>query len=234
MLLALLLSVLPWVWYGGACCRRTQEESVQTLGGVDRPCVALTFDDGPKASTTPALLEGLSKRGVHATFFLIGDSIEGNELLVQRMAGEGHQIGVHSQTHRMLTGLSAGEFSWEVDTVRRTLTSLVGRENFMLRPPYGMTDSNVCRWADMPIILWAVDPEDWSDRNTARQVETIVSRVKDGDIILLHDIYPASVDTALQVVDLLLKQGYYFVTVEELFAIRGEEPRAGRIYRSLS
>lgn len=82
-------------------------------------------------------------------------------------------------------------------------------------------------------MLWSVDPEDWSDRDTARQVSVILDNTQDGDIILLHDIYPASVDTALQVVDALMARGFHFVTVEQLFAIRGKTPENGEVYRRL-
>lgn len=232
-LLALLMSVLPWVWLMAGWLRPPEGEGVAAMGGTDAPCVALTFDDGPRAETTAALLDGLAQRGVHATFFVIGSCLEGNERLLQRMAGEGHQIGIHSQNHRVLTELGAADFCAEVDELRAALTALLGQQDFMLRPPYGLTSAAVCRRAGAPIILWAVDPEDWSDRDTGRQVELILNQVEDGDIILLHDIYASSVDTALRVVDALMAEGYCFVTVEELFAIRGVEPEDGRIYRRL-
>ena len=206
------------------------------LGEVNLPAgsyVALTFDDGPKSTTTPILLDGLAQRGVHATFFVIGENVEGNELLLQRMEGEGHQIGLHTYHHKSLAELNATDFYAEVDSLRTTLTALLGRESFMLRPPYGMISAAGKARAAAPIILWSVDPEDWSDRNTARQVAAIVDKAQDGDIILLHDIYPASVDTALQVVDALMAKGFHFVTVEELFAIRGITPENGTVYRKL-
>lgn len=231
-LLALLMSVLPWVWLMTGWLQ-PEEESVPAMGGVSAPCVALTFDDGPRAETTTVLLDGLAQRGVHATFFVIGSRLEGNEQLLQRMAGEGHQIGIHSQNHKVLTDLGAADFYAEVGELRMTLTALLGQQNFMLRPPYGLTSDSVRRQAGAPIILWAVDPEDWSDHDTERQVALILDQVEDGDIILLHDIYASSVETALRVVDELMARGYYFVTVEELFAIRGVEPEAGRIYCSL-
>ena len=103
----------------------------------------------------------------------------------------------------------------------------------MLRPPYGLISENLCKWAKYPIILWSVDPEDWSDHNVERQVAEVLAQVEDGDIILLHDIYYASVETAFQVMDELMKRGFRLVTVEELFAIRGKEPEAGAVYRSL-
>jgi peptidoglycan/xylan/chitin deacetylase (PgdA/CDA1 family) len=215
-----------------AAVSRQEGDVVAVSGAVDAPCVVLTFDDGPRRDTTSALLDGLAQRGVPATFFLVGLSVEGNEDLVLRMDAEGHQVGIHSQNHKVLTDLWGDALYWEMDELRHTLAGLLGRTDFMVRPPYGLTDAAVCHAADAPVILWSVDPEDWSDENTDRQVEHIVTRVKDGDIILLHDIYPSSVETALRVVDLLLERGFCFVTVEEMFALRGITPEKGKIYRS--
>ena len=209
------------------------EEAMGQATILAGPYVALTFDDGPSAVTTPVLLDGLAQRGVHATFFVIGENVEGNELLLQRIEGEGHQVGLHTYHHKSLDQLNSTDFYNEVDRLRETLTALLGREDFMLRPPYGMMNTATQARAAAPIVLWSVDPEDWSDRDTARQVSAILDDVHDGDIILLHDIYAASVDTALQVVDALMAKGFHFVTVEELFAIRGKTPEDGTVYRRL-
>lgn len=232
-LLLMVTAVLPWVGYGAACLNMQRSAAVAAAGGADTPYVAITFDDGPRRETTTLLLDGLARRGVHATFFLIGTRVEGKEDLLLRMEEEGHQVGIHSQNHRILSDLGAADLHTEVEVLSQTLGKILGGQDFMLRPPYGMVSELLCRWTTSPIILWSVDPEDWSDHDIERQVATVVSTVKDGDIILLHDIYYASVETALQVVDALLAEGYRFVTVEELFAIRGMEPEAGRVYRSL-
>ena len=231
--MALLLWTLLLGWSGAAVISGRQNLTVPVSGMEERAYVALTFDDGPRRSTTTTLLDGLARRGVHATFFLVGLSVEGNEDLVLRMEAEGHQVAIHSQNHKVLTELSGSALYWEVDELRHTLSQLLGRSDFMVRPPYGIINQAVCTGTDAPVILWSVDPEDWSDEDTARQVDHIVSRAKDGDIILLHDIYPSSVETALQVVDRLMEQGYCFVTVEELFALRGICPEKGEVYRSL-
>lgn len=230
--LAFLAGALAALWLCFPVRRgsRTAAGQVQLPAG---PFVALTFDDGPKAATTSALLDGLGQRGVHATFFVIGENVEGNEDLLLRMDREGHQIGLHTFHHRSLAEVNGKDFYAEVDKLRDTLSGLLGREDFMLRPPYGMiTPSNRAR-AGSPIILWSADPEDWSDRDTQRQVSVILDSVEDGSIILLHDIYPSSVETALQVVDKLMAEGYKFVTVEELFALRGLTPENGKEYRKL-
>lgn len=224
--LALTWLCLPG-WYGD---RQAALGEIQLPAG---PFVALTFDDGPRAATTSALLDGLARRGVHATFFVVGENVEGNEDLLIRMEREGHQIGLHTFHHKSLAQVNGRDFYAEVDRLRETLSGLLDRDSFMLRPPYGMiTPSNRAR-AGSPIILWSVDPEDWSDRDTERQLSVILDKTEDGSIILLHDIYPASVDTALRAVDELMAQGYKFVTVEELFALRGVEPENGKEYRRL-
>ena len=231
-ILAFLLSALAvlWLWYPRYRGSLTASGPAQIPDG---PFVALTFDDGPKADTTPVLLDGLSRRGIHATFFVIGENVEGNEDLLLRMEREGHQVGLHTFHHRSLAGVNGADFYAEVDELRRTLSSLLGREDFMLRPPYGaITPSNRAR-AGAPIILWGVDPEDWRDRDSDRQTAAILNTVRDGSIILLHDIYEASVETALRVADELMAKGYKLVTVEELFACRGITPENGVEYRRL-
>ena len=125
--------------------------------------IALTFDDGPRRSTTTRLLDGLSERGVKATFFLIGAQIENNGDVVRRMDEKGHQIGIHTFDHVKLTDLSRTDFDAQVETTRALLKSTLGHNDFLLRPPYGMLDESVKAWAGCPIILWSIDPEDWRD-----------------------------------------------------------------------
>ena len=104
-------------------------------------------------------------------------------------------------------------------------------QNFPLRPPYGEVDTAVKKRAVGPIILWSVDPEDWRWQDADRVAGHILDHVRDGDIILLHDLYPSSVEAALRVVDALHEQGFLFVTVSELAAQRHIELEAGEVYR---
>ena len=194
--------------------------------------LALTFDDGPRRSTTTALLDGLAQRGVKATFFLVGQRVENNTDLVERMEAEGHQIGIHTYDHvSALTGLSNADFDAQVGRTRRLLTSILGRSDFALRPPYGAIDPAVQANAGGPIILWSVDPEDWATEDANAVAEHLVSHARDGDILLLHDLFPSSVEAALQAVDALHARGFYFVTVSELLAERHIIPENGVSYR---
>ena len=200
----------------------------------DPPLVALTFDDGPRSSTTGPLLDGLELREVPATFFLVGSRIPGNEDLVRRMAAEGHQIGIHTYDHVKLKGLSRQDFDLQVGKTRVLITRLVGEGNYWLRPPYGLIDRQAENWCGGPVILWSVDPEDWKDNDIDRVVAAVVEHVSDGDIILLHDLFPSSAQAALRIVDTLLARGYCFVTVEQLMAERGVTPKSGEQYRKIN
>ena len=196
------------------------------------PLVALTFDDGPRNATTGRLLDGLALREVPATFFLVGNRIPGSEALIRRMSADGHQIGVHTYEHVIITDLSRRDFDLQVGKTRALLTDVLGEGDFWLRPPYGIVDDSVAKWSDCPLILWSVDPEDWKDDDVNRIVAAVVEHVEDGDIILMHDIYHSSVEAALRVVDTLLGRGYCFVTVEQLMEERGITPEHGVQYRS--
>ena len=215
-------------------------EEVQVAGGSAQveietgpvKLVALTFDDGPHPANTRRLLEGLELREVNATFFLVGERIGGCEELIREMARAGNQVGVHTFDHVMITDLSREDFDLQVGKTRALLMDVLGAGEFWLRPPYGIVDESVERWADGPLILWSVDPEDWKDRDTDRIVAAVLEHVQDGDIILMHDIYESSVDAALRIVDALESQGYVFVTVEQLMSLRGVEPECGVCYRA--
>lgn len=224
-----LLATLLLFWPRREPPKVAQADVVQPIQDTPK-LVALTFDDGPKSSTTPRLLEGLAQRGVKATFFLIGSQIEGNEALVRQMDAEGHQIGVHTFDHVTLQGLNRRDFDAQVARTRQILEELLGHGNFLLRPPYGQVDQGVKSWAGSSVILWSVDPEDWHDRDVTRETRHILDHVQNGDIILMHDIFPESVDAALAVVDALHAQGYAFVTVDELFAARGVDMEPGCVY----
>ena len=198
------------------------------------PVVALTFDDGPHPENTRRLVEELAAREVPATFFLVGERLAGNEELVREMVRQGHQIGVHTWDHVMLDEkVTPAEFQSQMLKTRQSLLEILGEGDYWLRPPYGIMTPELQKLEEGPLIIWSVDPEDWRDRDQERIVNYVLDRVKDGDIILMHDMFGPSVDAALTIVDELQNRGYCFVTVEQLMAMRGVEPAAGRRYNSV-
>ena len=194
--------------------------------------VALTFDDGPSGKYTRALLDGLYDRGAKATFLLCGYRIVNYPDITQRIFEEGHEIGYHGFSHNPMQGMSRRCIAQELLDTQALLPD--GCKPAFLRPPGGFSSDAVRQVAEargLAILHWSVDPEDWATHNTAAIEKAVLERVKDGDIILLHDMSDSSVKAALDIVDALLKQDYEFVTVSELARLRGIKPKPGMTYK---
>ena len=190
----------------------------QSISDEVRPVVALTFDDGPNASSTPILLDGLKERKVRATFFLIGENVEKgeNEKIVKRMYEEGHLIGNHTYTHCNLSKLETGEAKKELEQTDTVIEKITGKQPAFARAPYGELPVDSEQDLSRMYIGWTVDPLDWMTEDAGAVVKTVVEEINPGDVILLHDCYPSSVQAAIRIVDLLQGKGYEFVTVDHL------------------
>ena len=183
---------------------------------LSRGFVALTFDDGPHPVYTLRLLEGLKERGVPATFFLIGQNIDGNEEVIRKMKEDGHLIGNHSQNHMRLTKERAGEVCEQISRTNEKIREITGEVPEYVRPPYGSWSEELECLVPMKVVLWNLDTLDWKTQNKDKIVRHVMSHVEDGSVILLHDVYDTSVEAALEIVDRLLEEGYNFVTVDEM------------------
>ena len=190
----------------------------QNVSDEVKPVVALTFDDGPNASSTPILLDGLKERKVRATFFLIGENVEKdeNEKIVKRMYEEGHLIGNHTYTHCNLSKLETGEAKKELEQTDTVIEKITGKQPVLVRAPYGELPVDSEQDLNRIYIGWTVDPLDWMTEDTGAVVKTVVEEINPGDVILLHDCYKSSVEAALRIVDLLKAEGFEFVTVDKL------------------
>ena len=182
------------------------------------PRVALTFDDGPSGQYTPKLLDGLEKRGIHASFFVIGENIEkpGNAEILARMKEDGHVIGNHTYTHVNLSKLSEEQALTELNKTDELIREATGEIPVFARAPYGAEPLAKEKDLERIYVRWTVDPLDWMTEDAGQIVEAVVREVQDGDVILLHDCYESSVRAALQIVDILTERGYEFFTVEEM------------------
>lgn len=178
--------------------------------------IALTFDDGPHPVYTKKLLDGLRERGVHVTFFLIGDNIEGNEDIVKQMYEDGHLIGNHTHSHVQLTKENKERACQEINETNQQIYEITGEMPQYIRPPFGSWNEELECLVPMTVVLWDIDPLDWKTTDSKRVARHILQNVDESDTILLHDVYDRSVDAALLVVDTLLAEGYTFVTAEEL------------------
>ena len=198
--------------------KETKEaREVSAATARENPRVALTFDDGPSKNTT-SLLDGLRKRGVRATFFLQGQCIEGKEEVIKQMQEDGHLIGNHTFHHVQLTKLSDEQAKQEVVSTSNAIYEITGIYTSYIRPPFGEWKKGLDYNVTMIPVLWTIDSRDWYTQNTPVIVNEVMKQVEDGDIILMHDCYKTSVESALQIVDQLKEQGYELVTVDEMIA----------------
>lgn len=193
--------------------------------------IALTFDDGPSPRCTPQLLDGLAELGARVTFFVVGCQAVKDPDLVQRMAAEGHQVGNHSYAHASLDTLPLEEALADLAKNDALLCELLGDGDYWVRPPYGAVTDSEAAALTVPLVNWSVDTEDWLTKDAEKILDVIYRTAGDGDIVLLHDRYLNSVEAALTAVAHLQQQGYAFVTVEELLAIKGIAAEAGVTYR---
>lgn len=195
--------------------------------------VALTFDDGPSGKYTRQLLDGLYDRGVQATFLLCGYRIKEYPDIAQRIFDEGHEIGIHGYSHKNMKTMSRRDIAAEIADTQALLPA--GCTPKFLRPPGGCCSDGVRQVAEarqLAILSWSVDPRDWATRDTAAIETAVLKNIKDGDIVLLHDMTVSSVQAALDIVDVLIDDGFEIVTVSEMAKLRCTRLNPGQIYTS--
>lgn len=198
--------------------------------------VALTFDDGP-GPYTARLLDELKKRGVRATFFVLGSCVDNYPELIKRMEAEGHVVGNHSNKHKNLTKLSSAGIKKEMDACADKIAKLLGHKPEVMRCPGGNSNKKVLEYAKnagIPIAYWTVDTRDWESRHVGSILGVAFSEngIKSGSVVLMHDIYETTVDAAIQMIDRLQKEGYTFVTVPEMIYTQNNKViQAGVQYR---
>ena len=229
------------------------DDSIPVMGGGDqteppKKRVALTFDDGPQyaneGKNTQALVDELNKYGFHATFFVIGNRI-GNGKALTYAVQNGNEIGIHAYTHGSgiyYDDCSDEVYDYEINKTRDEILSVIPNYNIrLMRPIGGEISPERIQSSPYSIINWDVDSDDWnyryspyeSDEESAQKVEAIVenvmSKVRDGSIIMMHDIYQSTYDAAVIIMQRLYEEGYEVVTVSELL---GDSLAPGHIYHS--
>lgn len=207
--------------------------------------VALTFDDGPHNVYTKAIVDELSKYGYNATFFVVGNRIDGTEYngssALVYAAEAGNEIGIHGYTHLVYYNkCSDADYKSELSKTESAIKSKLKKSKPKLMRPIGgsITQSRI-QTSSYSVILWDVDSEDWrykyksgDDESQKKEkldtiVDNVMSSVRDGSIILMHDIYDSTYDATVIILQRLHEEGYEVVTVSELL---GSDMRAGKSY----
>lgn len=202
------------------------EPTIQEEVPVETKYIALTFDDGPNTTTTVQVLDMLEKHDVTASFFLVGNNINSStEEVVKRAYDMGCEINNHSKSHPNMTEMTVDEIIAEFTYTDDKIFEITGERSKFFRPPYIAVNDDMLNNIDVPFIS-GIGCNDWEDRITAEmRWRSIMKQVKDGHIILLHDAEgnSATVEALDTLIPMLKEQGYQFVTVSELFNVKGIE-----------
>ncbi|MBX3272381.1 MAG: polysaccharide deacetylase family protein [Sandaracinaceae bacterium] len=174
--------------------------------GLRHRLIHFTFDDGPRAATTPRLLDHLARHRVRATFFLVTRALDDPRrrdtarATVRRMAAEGHTIGLHGHDHRGFRNLSDRDLREQLRYGGQLIADVTARAPHFVRPPYGGRDARTDRVLarlGLRQVLWSMTPE--RPRNDGQ--EAIVSQFRaqlaaregepfPGTVVLMHDTRP--------------------------------------------
>lgn len=195
----------------------------------EKPMVALTFDDGPYDRVTNRIVKVLTKHDSRATFFVVGNRVERYADTMKNAYNKGNQIATHTFDHGDLSKMKKKQIRRELKRAFRVMKKINGENPTMLRPPYGNVNDKMRQTIRIPMIYWNVDTEDWASRNKDKILSRCKS-IKDGDIVLMHDLYPSTAAAVEKLVPKLRKKGFQLVTVEELFYYKGIDAKGGKVY----
>lgn len=207
----------------------------EPFGAVDptKPMVALTFDDGP-SGVTSRILDSLEAHGARATFYMVGNRMNSYPDTIRRMQALGCELGSHTWNHTYLTRLSASGIHSNLNQFDQNLQAIAGVRSATMRPPGGFVNGaakEALASYGVPAVMWSIDTLDWKTRNSQSTINSVLSKVRDGDIILMHDLYGATADAAAVLIPELIDRGYQLVTVSDLAACRGGM-QPGQVYHS--
>ncbi|MEG0386441.1 MAG: polysaccharide deacetylase family protein [Solibacillus sp.] len=211
--------------------RKYYEETGQMVWEVDtnEKIVALTFDDGPHNKYTPEILNLLNKYHAKATFFIVGKNAEKNPEIISRMHEEGHEIANHTYSHP--TKIKTEDLLEEIQVTSDVLFSITGEIPKLFRPVGGQyTDEmiNAITEKGYKVVMWSwhLDTEDWKNPGVDKINQKVINGVGNGNVVLFHDggaNRTQTVQALEKILENLETQGYKFVTISELLALKNKE-----------
>lgn len=200
---------------------------------------ALTFDDGP-SDHADLFMDTLDKYGAKGTFFVRGKNASGHAgvdvhtAALSRMVREGHELANHTYSHSPnFEYFSQTKIDQEIDRVNQYIFSAYGRKvRVLVRPPEGISPANLASEIHAPIIRWSLSTEDYLSHSADDVYDRVVNNIRDGDIILMHENVPQSAAAMNRFIPELEKKGFRFVTVTELFRMKGITLKSGQVYEN--
>lgn len=183
--------------------------------------IAITFDDGASVSAINKVLDILDRYNAKSTFFFTGDWMKSNPSLSRKIVSRGHKMESHTVSHPFLTKLSDASIRSQLVRSRNMIKDTVGSTSYLIRPPYGNTNSRVQRIAGEAgykyIAMWSIDTDDYKSASTAASItRKAVAGASHNGILLLHPAHGRVVDALPRILSQLKDKGYSFTTVNEM------------------
>ena len=204
---------------------------LEWLSWFSAPKVALTFDDGPHPKPTALLMEVLRRHQAPATFFVVGRVAVRYPEVLRALAASGHEISNHTWNHPDVRSISTSAFRHELDQTRLLIQAVTGQRTFLFRTPGG-TDTYLRNSFRVPsgyqLVLWDVHSLDQEKISAERIAERVISQVKDGDVVLMHNGFESTRDALEIIIPALKQRGFQFVTVTDLLRQRSSSEASAR------
>ena len=213
LLLALLALTLPAL---------AEETDNAPLDPRVQPAVAISFDDGP-SEFTQQVLDVLAENDCHATFFMVGTSMDKMPEMVKAVYDAGNEVGLHTWRHNDLTQMEANAVVRNLELCQNIVTAQTGTTAKWLRPPYGRVGPSAygaCRALGMYIATWSLDSRDWETQNAEKIYKEVMGQLRNGDIILFHDTHAATVEVLKKILPEIKARGFQILTVDQLMSFR--------------
>lgn len=202
-----------------------------------KPSIAFTFDDGPVGTkdtdNSMIIQNSLAKHGAHATFFYIGDSINGKdkEEEIKMAVANGFEVGNHSSAWSSLTA-KEDAIKKTVEDTNKKLSDITGFENFLFRAPNLSYNKNMFKYINAPLIDCGCDSKDWTGADADTIYKNVTENAKDGDIVLMHEYNTKTAETIDKLLDYYVEKGWNVLSVSELFAVKEKKLMTGLKYNN--
>ncbi len=195
--------------------------------------IALTFDDGPYTPVTFRILDALKPYDAHATFFVVGNRVNNYSESIIKAVNQGCEIANHTWNHTTLTRISGEAVAQQMLDCDNAVYNLAGVHTKVMRPVGGSYSNKVAENVGRPMIIWSIDTNDWKYKDSDHVINEILNNVRDGDIVLMHDLYETTAAAVETVVPKLIEKGYKLVTISELAEYKKTQLENGKAYFSL-
>lgn len=191
--------------------------------------IMLTFDEGPHSSFTSQILDILKQKKVRASFFVVGQKAMHHPELLKRMVSEKHDVGNRGWTpQQSILKLDNNGLSKHIKSTSNIITNSTGQPVKFFRPHQGLTNAHLNAFVkdseQLKVVLWSLDSKDLESKDPQKIADTVISKAKVGDVILMHDTSEATVQALPKIIDGLYTQGYEFLSLSQVTSYPDDSP----------